>query len=91
MKITTKTGAVYRIDEHRHWTKERDGRLIDGPWSVWALQQNIDPIDPETFDVPWRKPELWEHVAYPEVGKHMYIHGRDSWYITTEIVSVEDE
>ena len=80
LEVTTETGSVYRIDLiNRFWRKN------DGPFErLSALQVGTTKCWPD------EDPESWSTARKPEVGKHMYIASRDSWWVTTKIVSIEE-
>ena len=94
VKVTTASGAVYLID-NGHWAKFKNGNLVDGWWSVWNLMQSSSTEN--GFLSPWIQGQnSWDEVIWSEpdrleVGRHMYIFGRETWRITTPIVSVEIE
>lgn len=98
MKITTTSGAVYLID-HGHWARFKNGHIVDGWWAVWDLKQSNDNLNLKEigFQSPWEEGQTsWDDVSWttPELltpGRHMYIRGRETWWITTPVVSVEDE
>ena len=83
-KVTTATGSVYLVDyENRFWKKNNEPTE-----RLWFLQQSAVPAS--EIEYPWVNRDKWEDVEVPEIGKHMYIASRDVWYISTEVVSVED-
>jgi len=79
-KVTTKSGAVYLIDEERSfWKKNND------PWerTYWA-----HGVYPEDF-IRWHNKEPYDHQPIAP-GVHLYIGCRGSWWLSTPIISVEE-
>ena len=88
MKITTNTGSVYTI-KRGICQKSKDGYVID-TFKVWVMKQNKD-VEAKALMLPWQDGEQWETISRPTIGRHMYVAGKDVWWITTPVVSVEDE
>lgn len=82
MKITTKSGSRYEIDDHGICRKyDSENTLIDS-FKVFVLK-----AIPTTVT---SMGEVWEYPnSDPETGKLMYIGGMDGYWITTEVVSIE--
>lgn len=80
-EVTTASGTVYEIA--RTWWR-RNG----GEWhKTWEFKSAVDP---DSF--PWSDvTHDWSDASVPEVGTHLYLAGKDSWYISTEVVSVKRE
>lgn len=82
-KITTKSGSVYEI---------RGGRFTKNGKDMMSLYGNPFCISAEDLE----KAENWvdiyasEHLPL-QAGLCMYITGRDQWWLTTPIVSIEEE
>ena len=87
IKVTTKTGSYYNINRGL-FSKNSDG---------WAAMHQVFFFDiqdlPPTvkgwsdfFEFSKTMPKTFE----PEVGKNMFISGRDHWWISTEIVDIEE-
>ena len=86
MKIITKTGSEYVIE---------DGMFIKNGFQWHTISdmfffdiKDLDPTVKGWVDF-WKFSKTMNKSSEPEVGKHMYIEGRDVWWITTEIVGVE--
>lgn len=82
MKITTETGSVYEIDEHGICRKyDASGECIDAfrAWYMAPVPNEVVSVE-EVYDLP---------KGDPEVGKRLYIGGRDSWWVSTKVVSIE--
>ena len=88
MKITTTTGAIYTI-RNGICQKIKDGVVVD-TFKLWDMRQNKD-VDTKALMLPWQNGEQWETVNRPTIGRHMYVAGKDVWWITTPVVSVEME
>lgn len=79
-EVITESGTVYRIDPVNGFWKRGDGpyeRLKD--LRIGAVK--CHPTD---------DPKAWFHVSAPEVGKYMFVASRDSWWVTTKVVSVTE-
>lgn len=93
--ITTKSGSVYRIDkESHHWLKLKGGRILDGPNALWGLMQSNDTFGVDNDPYPLAPGQTaWDNLnlsagELPSVGRHLFIQGKDSWWVTTPIASV---
>lgn len=80
-KITTKTGAVYKLHDGL-WKK--NGGPYNRTWSNFCVSN-------ETLEnaKTWDDVHNSEHLPI-QVGLCMYIAGRDEWYLSTPIVSIEE-
>lgn len=79
-KLTTRSGSVYFIDEESSfWRKNND---------QWERIWQMHCIHPEDF-MKWNNKEEYERLPL-QVGKKLYIAGRDIWWLSTEIVSIEE-
>lgn len=85
MKITTETGSVYSIDERGVCIKyDSAGRAVDS-FKVWYLR-----VVPDWVTTTKELYELDdEPTKVPEIGKRMYIGGKDTWWISTPVVRIE--
>lgn len=83
MRITTETGSVYEIDDGLCIKKNAEGERIDA-FKVWVMKPVPDDITTweEIHDLP---------QGEPEVGKRLYLAGRDVFWISTQVVSVKYE
>lgn len=81
MKITTETGSVYDIEDGFCTKYNAEGQRVDA-FKVWAIKSVPEvPITwEELHDLP---------VTSPVVGQHLYVSGKDLWWLSTTIVSVE--
>lgn len=79
-KVTTKSGSIYLIDEERgFWKKNNDfGERIWWAYGIYG----------EDVAKWFNKEELDKQPIKP--GVHLCIGGRDVWWISTPIVSVEE-
>lgn len=84
MKIITKSGSRYEIDDHRICRKyDRDSNHID---TFKVLVMKAVPTTVSSMS------EVWDHPnSKPEVGKLMYIGGMDGYWLSTEVASIEGE
>lgn len=87
-EITTETGAKYLVDiDRQFWMKiSRDGYKY--PWErTWRLEHGR--VGETVTDFPWVENSGWK-PGLPEVGDNLYISCRDSWWISTPVVSIEE-
>lgn len=79
----TESGRVYRIDfEAGLWSRiSREGYWTSTS-SIWSLKTGTD------ICWPWDSPELWEDASAPEIGKNLFISGKDVWYVSTPIAEI---
>jgi hypothetical protein len=78
MKITTKSGTVYRIEDG-FWQRNKEAlnRL--------SVFKSI-PEGAETWG------DLHESdIPAPQIGFCMYLSNKDSWQVSTPVVSIEDD
>lgn len=80
MKVTTETGSVYQIDDGFCVKMDADGHRIDS-FKAWTIKAVPDEVT------------TWDEVhalspSEPEIGKRMYIAGRDVFWVSTRVVSI---
>ena len=86
--VTTKTGSQYLIDvEAQFWAKNRE--QWNRTWNLKIVDREAVAELPDDASV-WEYIEDQERVELPVVGKAFYITGRDFWYVTTTVVSIEE-
>jgi len=84
MKIRTASGALYEIDDHGICRKyDSDGLHVD---SFKVFFKKALPTTVRSLGDVWDYPN-----GEPEVGKLLYIGGMDSYWLSTEVVSIEYE
>ena len=85
MKITTVTGSKYNIDrEYGIWRKNGGiPHRIDWMRAV--------PSEERKRIASWRDLEEHSEDREPLVGEHLYIGGSEAWWLSTEIVSIEND
>lgn len=82
MQILTKSGSRYEIDERGIVKKyNSEGVGIDA-FKVYVMK--AVPLDTQSMGEIWDLPE-----SKPEVGKFLYVGGKDGWWLSTEVVSIE--
>jgi hypothetical protein len=82
MKITTETGSVYEINDGRVCHKfNKEGIVIDA-FKVFYMRVVPDGVlsMKEVYELP---------EGDPEVGKRLYLGGKDSWWFSTRVVKIE--
>lgn len=81
MVITTESGSRYEISRGILHKRDSTGRWVD---SFKVFSMKAVPKDYTTMA------QLYAlENGDPEVGKHLFISGRDSWWLSTEVVSIE--
>ena len=84
MRITTESGAYYDIDERHICTKTDKYGYVHAPFKVWYTKA----IDPNV--------QTWDEVqatefSKPEVGKRMFLAGKDDSWLSTVVVKIEED
>lgn len=83
MKITTESGATYEIIDGLCYKTDHFG-IGYPPFKIWIMKS----VGPEIQTLN----ELLDSAdSPPEIGKRMYVAGKDEWWISTKIVNIEDE
>lgn len=83
MLISTKSGSRYEIAPNGVCRKyDSQGEMIDA-FKVFYMRPV--PLNVSSMDEIYKLPE-----AGPEIGKCLYIGGRDNWWLSTEVVSIEE-
>ena len=81
-KITTKSGSIYRL-----W----NGRCSKNDNIMFTLIKEPYCIDYDDL----KNAESWNDIfsapKHPiQVGMALYVHGKDEWWVSTPIVSIEE-
>lgn len=80
MRFTTETGSTYVVDlENQTWRKNRG--FVERLHSYGAGV---------SVTRPWESPGDWEQDRLPVVGEHLYVSNPDIWWVSTEVVEVEE-
>lgn len=84
MKIHTASGSVYEFDNNICRKRNSEGTVID-TFKVFFMKavpmSGISTME-EVYDLP---------NGEPEVGKRLYLGGRDSWWLSTEVMRIEKD
>lgn len=85
--ITTETGSTYKILHNICHKQDKDGNHLDSfkvfyITGISADTQSMDDIFDKIKDGTFER-------RLPEVGERMYISGRDGWWLSTTVISVE--
>lgn len=81
MVITTESGSEYRVVNGVCKKYNPDGMIVD-VFKVWEMKA-VEPGLQSWADIAECKSEI-------QIGKRMYIAGRDGWWITTPVVSIHE-
>ena len=80
VKFTTETGSVYVVDlENRTWRKDKG--------FVERLRFYGAGV---SLTWPEESPDEWEQGRLPVVGEHLYIGNSHIWWVSTEVVEMEE-
>jgi hypothetical protein len=83
VRFTTETGSVYVVDDRSICQKMTStGKIVD-TFKVFFMK--AVPEIPTTWEELQDIPE-----SVPVVGQHLFVSGRDTWWLSTAVVSVED-
>jgi hypothetical protein len=82
MKITTESGSRYEIDDRKICRKfNSHGSVIDSfkVFFMKAVPTTVTNLG-----------DVWDHPNRdPEVGMLLYIGGKDGWWLSTKVTSIE--
>ena len=87
LEVKTETGRTYLLDvEQGFWMRRSKVKGGYESWErLWQLKTGTD------LSWPWQAPEgVWQDAELPEVGKHLFVSSKDTWYVSTLVVSVEE-
>ena len=79
--ISTKSGSRYEIDNGVCIKYNSEGTAIDA-FKVYAMK--AVPTGVKNMIEIWDMPK-----SDPEVGKLLYVGGKDGWWLSTEVVSID--
>jgi hypothetical protein len=78
--VVTESGRRYRIDlEGRFWVRIARNGYWEPDERIWSLKVGTE------LAWPWHAPDAWEDADQPEVGKHLFLSGKDVWYVSTPV------
>jgi hypothetical protein len=84
MKIHTASGSAYELENGICRKRNSEGTVID-TFKVYFTKavpmSGISTME-EVYDLP---------NGEPEVGKRLYLGGRDSWWLSTEVMRIEKD
>lgn len=81
MKVFTETDSCYVIEDSLCKKLDSAGRTVDvfKVYMIKAVSDEVNSIE-----------ELHElERGEPEVGKRLYISGKDTWWISTKVTRIE--
>lgn len=82
MRISTESGSVYEINDRGIMTKyDSDGHGVDS-WKIYRMK--AVPTDVKDMKEVWDLPQ-----SEPEIGKLLYVGGKDGWWLSTPVVRIE--
>jgi hypothetical protein len=80
MLIETESGSTYKIVHGICVKKDKFGNHVDTlkVWNTKAIPEHVTTAE-----------EVWDmEPSPPEVGKRMYIYGKDSWWLSTNVTAI---
>jgi hypothetical protein len=83
MIIKTESGSRYEIDDNNVCTKYNpEGTRVDAfkVYFTKALPEELTQLA-QVWDYPYGE---------PEVGKLLYIGGKEGWWLSTKVTSIEE-
>lgn len=88
--VTTEKGTVYKIKPEKGlWKREAHPEShnpsMDHYEQMWSLQIGDEKAQPDVAARDWPLRDI------PEIGKHMFIASKDSWFVSRKVVSIEEE
>jgi hypothetical protein len=80
MLIETESGSTYKIVRGICVKKDKFGNRVDTlkVWNIKSIPDNIKTAE-EVYSL---------NPSEPEVGKRMFIYGRDSYWLSTKIIAI---
>jgi hypothetical protein len=83
MKITTETGSKYLINDGFCTKIDINGKHVDS-FKIWSMKPvpNVDVTLLEVLEMP---------EGEPKIGERLYVSGKETWWVSTKIVSVEPD
>lgn len=81
MKVTTKSGSVYEIDQNLCRKYDNTGRLVD---TFKVFNMKPIPLHVDSMIDVFVAPE-----GEPTVGQRLFLAGLGPWWLSTEVVKVE--
>jgi hypothetical protein len=84
MRVTTESGSVYDIDENSRVCRKYNpqGVGVDA-YKVYVMKAVPDKV--LTLEEIYELPE-----SQPEIGKRLYTSGKDSWWISTKVIAIDN-
>lgn len=87
MKIKTSSGSEYLIENGMFIKNNHQWNSI---WDMYFFDLKDLDVSIKSWETYFEYAKTMPKTYEPEVGKHMYISGKDVWWISTKIISVED-
>lgn len=84
----TESGTVYRIDKNNSfWI--RFPHAASHTYALGFLTERIWALKVGTkLNLPWENEVDWQDADAPEVGKHLYIAGKETWFVSKKVVKI---
>lgn len=79
---TTETGTTYELVGNFCLRTDNGYQHI---MKVWTMMAGSAPY------LPGESNPSWKDVSSPEVGKRLFVSGKEGWYCSTPVVSVVHE
>jgi len=85
---TTASGTTYEQDGGRvRIVSDRDTQVF----TVYDMRVSTGVAEEgKGYRLPWANPIGWLRANRPEIGKHLYVSGKDEWRASTPVVSIVD-
>jgi hypothetical protein len=81
MRVKTISGSIYEFKDSLCTKFNKEGEIVDS-FKFWSMK----PVPDEVIEMSqlYLLPE-----GKPEVGKRLYVSSRYSWWLSTQVVSIE--
>lgn len=86
MVITTESGSVYRFNDSMCF---KNGEFQFRAWWMYCFD-SVDGMRVDDIPQPFVDADADKRLPL-QVGKQMYLGGKDGWWISTKIISIEGE
>jgi len=82
MKVKTVSGSTYEFEDSLCTKFNKDGDRVD-TFKFWSMKPVPDDVIvmAQLYELPEGK---------PEIGKRLYLSNRNSWWLSTQVVSIEE-
>lgn len=80
--VTTEHGTTYEFFEDFCLRTKNTRGSYGHIMKIWTMKSGVGVYEPGEAN------SSWKDTRSPEVGKNLYVAGREGWYNSTKVVSV---